>query len=263
MKTEEGSVQIGGFQVKYAGYSDVGRLRSTNEDDFLLLPDQGVFCLADGLGGLDNGEVASVIALQSIKALLSPPDQSLLSLFRKKNCSLRQMIRYANHSVYEKRQELKLNTATTLVIVQIQDQSVGVAHVGDSRMYRWDGHSLILCTRDHSLVEELYRKGEGLSEEQLYNHPQRHIITRAVGAETVVKPNIQGVEVQGGDLLLLCSDGLTVMLSHREMESIVSRHHADVIRMGRALIKAANDAGGRDNITVVLLGISINEGASH
>ncbi len=259
MKTEEGRVRIGAFQVQYAGYSDIGRLRSTNEDDFLLLPDHGVFCLADGLGGLANGEAASVTALKSIKTLLSPPDLSRFSLFGQRTCSLQRMIHYANRSVYEKRQKLQSNTATTLVIVQIREHRVEVAHVGDSRMYRWDGDSLIRCTRDHSLVEELYQGNKGISEEQLYGHPQRHIITRAVGAGAAVKPNIQGVEAQGGDILLLCSDGLTTMLNHGEMESIVRRHHANVMRIGRSLIGAANDSGGRDNITVVLLGMGAGE----
>ncbi|MBW2328601.1 MAG: serine/threonine-protein phosphatase, partial [Deltaproteobacteria bacterium] len=181
MKSEEGHALIGGFQVEYAGYSDTGRVRSINEDDFLLLPEKGVFCLADGLGGLEKGEVASVIALESIRTLLSAAGRHGFLSFSNKNFSLQQMIHHANTIVYEKRQKLKLNTATTMVIVQIHDHTAEVGHVGDSRAYRWDGNSLLHCTRDHSLVEELYRK-EGLSEEQLLNHPQRHIITRAVGA---------------------------------------------------------------------------------
>ncbi len=260
MKSEEGRALVSGFQVEYAGYSDTGQVRSINEDDFLLLPQKGVFCLADGLGGLEKGEVASVIALESIRTLLSAAGRHGFLSFTKKNFSLQQMISHANTIVYEKRQKLKLNTATTMVIVQIHDHTVEVGHVGDSRAYRWDGNSLLRCTRDHSLVEELFRK-EGLSEEQLLNHPQRHIITRAVGAGTEVKANIQGLDIQDGNLVLLCSDGLTTMLANDEIESILRRHHPDVNRTGRALITAANKAGGRDNITVVLLRIA--EGSYH
>ncbi|MEA2116761.1 MAG: protein phosphatase 2C domain-containing protein [Thermodesulfobacteriota bacterium] len=254
MKSEEGRALVGGFQVEYAGYSDTGRVRSINEDDFLLLPQKGVFCLADGLGGLERGEVASVIALESIQSLLSAAGRHGFLSFSK-NFSLQQMISHANTSVYEKRQKLKLNTATTMIIAQIHDHTVEVGHVGDSRAYQWDGNSLLRCTRDHSLVEELFRN-KGLSEEQLLNHPQRHIITRAVGAGTEVKANIQGLDIQDGNLVLLCSDGLTTMLANDEMESILRRHHPDVNRTGQALITAANKAGGRDNITVVLLRIT-------
>ncbi len=254
MKAEEGITRICEHQVEYAGYSDIGRLRSINEDDFLLLPDQGIFCLADGLGGLEQGEIASVLALQSIKTLLEPEKHPLHFLFRKKTCSLRQMISHANDSVYKKRQKLRLNTATTMVIVRLLNHGVEIAHVGDSRVYQWDGCSLIQRTRDHSLIEEVYSR-QGLSEKQLHNHPQRHVITRAVGAKTEVMPNIQRLEINNGDLLLLCSDGLTSMLSHEQIEDILHVHHTDVIHAGRALITAANNAGGRDNITVILLHI--------
>ncbi len=255
MKVEEGSARIGGFQVEYAGYSDIGRLRSINEDDFLLLPDQGVFCLADGLGGLERGEVASVAALKSIETLLGPKDRPGGVLFRKKKCSLQQMINHANSSVYKRREELHLNTATTMVIVQLLDYGFEVAHVGDSRAYIWDGASLLRCTRDHSLVEELYR-ASGFSEEQLLQHPQRHVITRAVGAGREVKANLQRFDIKIGNLLLLCSDGLTTMLNHAEIESILRIYHGDIVQAGRVLIRAANNAGGRDNITVVLLHIA-------
>lgn len=258
MKAEEGRTRIGMFQVEYAGYSDIGRQRLINEDDFLLLPEKGMFCLADGLGALEKGQAASAIALKSIRDLLSATAHSHFFVFRKNNCSLQQVISHANSCVYEKRRKLKLNTATTMVIVQIGEHSAQIAHVGDSRVYRWNGNALLRCTEDHSLVEELYRK-VGLSEEQLNNHPQRHVITRAVGAEAEVKVHVQSIEVQGGDILLLCSDGLTTMLGDRELERILRRYQGNIIRAGRSLVTAANDAGGQDNITVVLLAIAETE----
>jgi protein phosphatase len=255
MKVEEGKARIGGLQVEYAGYSDTGRLRSINEDDFLLLPDKGIFCLADGLGGLERGEVASVAALKSIKTLLASEISLQGFLLGKRNCSLQHMISHANSKVYQKRKELQLNTATTMLIVQFLDYGFEVAHVGDSRAYMWDGISLTRCTRDHSLVEELFRTNR-FSEEQLLEHPQRHVITRAVGAGKEVKANIQSFDIKSGNLLLLCSDGLTTMLTHSEIESILQTYHGDIVRAGRVLIRAANNAGGRDNITVILLHIT-------
>ncbi|HHD62820.1 MAG TPA: serine/threonine-protein phosphatase [Desulfobulbaceae bacterium] len=257
MKAEEGQTQIGDFLVEYAGYSDTGSVRSINEDDFLLLPDKGVFCLTDGLGGEEHGEIASAIALESIKTLIATPGRVSLFSFRKKSCSLRQMIHHANKSVYEKRRSLRLNAAATIVMLQVNATGVEVANVGDSRMYQWNGQSLIQCTRDHSLIEELCRDNI-LSREQTDNHPQRHIITRALGAKSEIQAYIKKIDIQKGNLILLCSDGLTTMLAHREIESIFSRYHTDVQRTGRALITAANDAGGRDNITVILLHLNTN-----
>jgi protein phosphatase len=252
MRIEEGHAQFGDFRVEYAGYSDTGRTRSINEDNFLLLPDKGVFCLTDGLGGEEKGEVASTIALESIKTLISSPGRSVFFPFGKKPFSLQQMIRHANNSVYEKRRALRLNTATTIVMVQLHAYGIEVANVGDSRMYQWTGQSLIQCTRDHSLIEELYQNNT-LSREQADNHPQRHIITRALGAKSDIQAYIRKIDLRRGNLILLCSDGLTTMLTHPELESIFRRYHADVKQTGRALIAAANDAGGRDNITVILL----------
>jgi len=259
MKIEEGRARIGGFIVEYAGYSDIGQVRSINEDDFLLLPDKGIFCLTDGLGGEEHGEVASATALESIKALVSSPGRSVLLPFRKKNYSLRQIIRHANNSVYEKRKALRLNTATTIVMVQLDDNGAEVANVGDSRLYQWNGRSLVQCTRDHSLIEELYRD-KTLSRDQADNHPQRHIITRALGAKKQIQASLGKIDIQNGNLVLLCSDGLTTMLTQQEMESIFRRYHTDVKQIGHALITAANDAGGRDNITVVLLHMAADVG---
>ena len=252
MKSKDGCVLVGGYLVTYAGYSDAGRLRSINEDDFLLLPEKGIFCLADGLGGLDRGEVASVTALESIRTLLSTSGRARVLSFPKKNATMQQMIRHANSTVYKKRQQLKLNTATTMVIVHIRNHTIEIGHVGDSRAYLWDGNSLLLCTKDHSLVEELHWK-TAITKEQLLQHPQQHIITRAVGAEREVDADIQELDIQDGNLVLLCSDGLTTMVAHAEIESILSSHYPDVEQAGQALVAAANDAGGRDNVTVVLL----------
>ena len=255
MKTEEGTTRIGNFFVKYAGCSDQGRVRSYNEDDFLLLPDKGIFCLTDGVGGGRDGKTASTITLESIRsAALSSRPLRLFS-FADTTCTLTGMLRRANTKVYNQRKILRSNAATTIVMVRFLENSLEVAHVGDSRMYHWNGQSLIKCTRDHSLVEQLYRDNL-LSEKERDNHPQRHVITRAIGACRDLKAQVQQIDIQGGDGIMLCSDGLTTMLTHEKMQTFFRKKTTNILHLTRLLINAANEAGGRDNITVVLLHIT-------
>ena len=250
MRIEEGHAQFGDFRVEYAGYSDTGRTRSINEDNFLLLPDKGVFCLTDGLGGEEQGKVASTIALESIKTLISSPGRPVFFPFRKKPFSLQQMIRHANNSVYEKRRALRLNTATTIVMVQLHAYGIEVANVGDSRMYQWTGQSLIQCTRDHSLIEELYQNNT-LSREQADNHPQRHIITRALGAKSDIQAYIRKIDLRRGNLILLCSDGLWDMVYPGERLAAYLASEATPHQLCRRLVDAANEAGGEVEVQIV------------
>ncbi|HHB77073.1 MAG TPA: serine/threonine-protein phosphatase [Desulfobulbus sp.] len=258
MKTEEGTTRIGNFFVGYAGCSDPGKVRSHNEDDFLLLPDKGIFCLTDGVGGNQGGKTASTIALESVKSAVCA--HSPLSLFTgKKNISLDKILHRANVEVYNRRKMLRSNAATTIVMIRFLENSLEVAHVGDSRMYHWNGQSLIQRTRDHSLVEQLYRDNL-LSKKERDNHPQRHVITRAIGACHDLKAQIQQIDIQSGDGIMLCSDGLTTMLPHEKMQRFFRKKATDVSHLSRLLIDAANKAGGRDNITVILLHITDDAG---
>jgi protein phosphatase len=140
---------------------------------------------------------------------------------------------------------------TTVTAAYVGENDVTLVHVGDSRCYRWRDGALERLTDDHSLVEQMVRQGQ-LTEQQALNHPQRSIITRALGPESVVEPDAQTVSARDGDLLLLCSDGLTTMISDEQIAAMLARDEP-LKATTRALIAAANEAGGRDNITVVLI----------
>ncbi len=244
--------------VTYAGLSDPGRVRQCNEDYLLILADAGLFAVADGLGGLDAGDVASRAALQQLKDIYS----SLLVSSKRcpprlntEDCSLlKDMIAAVNAGVYQQKNAMGRNMATTLAMVQLCGGKAAVAHVGDSRVYHWRAAVLSRVTTDHSLVNELFKKG-ALTASQAEHSPQRHIITRAIGAGPVVTPTVQYRAILPGDILLLCTDGLTNMLSDARIAEIIETHIGDVGKIVDQLVREANGAGGYDNLTVVLLAI--------
>ncbi len=259
MALVEGSCRLFGSRIDYAGVSDPGRVRRCNEDGMLLLPDAGVFAVADGLGGLDAGDLASRTALQNLEdlyAVQQAGDGLPPFLYQGgNNASLEEIIATVNTRTYQKKMAVGRNMATTLAMVQLQDATIGLAHVGDSRIYHWRAGVLDRATSDHSLVNEMYRKGV-LTAIQVEQSPQRHVITRAIGAESAVKPTVQQRPVIPGDLLMLCTDGLTGMVSDGQIAEIIQTGYGDVGRTVQHLVQAANDAGGRDNITVVLVAIN-------
>jgi len=225
-----------------ASRTDTGRQRSANEDSlFLRAP---VFVVADGMGGAQAGEVASKLAAESFdRELPAAPPERILS----------ETIEAANRRIHERARtdpELTgMGTTTTAVIVDLEGEAVAIGHVGDSRAYRLRGGKLERLTRDHSLVEEMRRKGQ-LTEAQAEDHPQRSIITRALGPEPEVKVDVQTVPAQAGDVFLICSDGLTTMLGDDHIARMLSRA-SSMDSAVRALVDEANRAGGRDNITVI------------
>jgi PPM family protein phosphatase len=223
--------------------TDTGRQRDANEDS--LFTRGPVFVVADGMGGAQAGEVASKAAAEAFAAELpaQPPERLL-----------EQTIEAANRSIHEHARSdpglAGMGTTITAAIVDPEAEEVAIGHVGDSRAYRLRGGKLERLTRDHSLVEELRRKGQ-LTEAQAEDHPQRSIITRALGPEPEVKVDLQTVPAQAGDVFLICSDGLTTMLDDDQIARLLSR--ASTMQTAvRALVDEANRAGGRDNITVVL-----------
>jgi protein phosphatase len=222
--------------------SDTGRQRNANEDSYFARAP--VFVVADGMGGAQAGEVASKTAADAFDRELppGPPEQVL-----------RELIETANREIHElaRRDPSRAGMGTTITaaIVNPQTDEVAVGHVGDSRAYRMRGGRLERLTRDHSLVEEMRRKGQ-LTDEQAEEHPQRSIITRALGPEPEVKVDVQTVPAKPGDVYLLSSDGLTTMVGERRIESMLSE--ASSLDAGvRGLVDEANQAGGRDNITAV------------
>jgi PPM family protein phosphatase len=222
--------------------TDTGRQRNANEDSlFVAAP---LFVVADGMGGAQAGEVASKAAAESFAGELpaSPPERVL-----------EETIEGANRTIHELARKdpglAGMGTTTTAAIVDLDGETVAIGHVGDSRAYRLRSGRFEQLTRDHSLVEEMRRKGQ-LTDAQAEDHPQRSIITRALGPEPEVQVDVQTVPAQDGDVFLICSDGLTTMLDDEQIARILSRA-TSLEAAVRALVDEANRAGGRDNITVV------------
>jgi PPM family protein phosphatase len=222
--------------------TDTGRQRRDNEDKaFARAP---VFVVADGMGGAQAGEVASQIAVETFEQGLpdggSPEER------------LAERVREANRQIYERSrtEQERAGMGTTLTAAYVDDAHLAIAHVGDSRAYMFRDGSLVRLTQDHSLVEELVRQ-QKLTPEQAAEHPQRSIITRALGPEPEVDVDTWSYSAHAGDVLLLCSDGLTSMVSEERIAEILAASDS-LERAAETLIDEANAAGGRDNITVVL-----------
>ena len=223
--------------------TDTGRQRRDNEDSaFVRAP---LFAVADGMGGAQAGEVASALAVHELQHGEMPTRASAEE-------RLAALIQAANHRIYElaHADQEHAGMGTTLTAVYVDENGLAVAHVGDSRAYIYREAELVRLTEDHSLVEELLRQGK-LTEEQAAEHPQRSIITRALGIEPEVQVDTRTYPARAGDVVLVCSDGLTSMIDEQQVTAILTDEQ-DLDRAGERLIDAANAAGGRDNITVIL-----------
>ena len=229
--------------------SNVGRKRRHNEDNFVAAPP--VFAVADGMGGAQAGEVASEIAATTVtEANLdpsSPGEERVVALIKAANLRVHQ--RAATDPAAS-----GMGTTMTVAILQ-PDGKVAIGHVGDSRAYRLRDDRLEQLTDDHSLVAELVRRGE-LSPQEAAIHPQRSVITRALGTEADVDVDVFTVESRDGDVFLLCSDGLTTMVDAGTIERILVLNRGRLDAATHALIKAANDRGGDDNITAIVFAIA-------
>jgi PPM family protein phosphatase len=219
--------------------SHTGRQRRANEDS--LYARAPLFAVADGMGGAQAGEIASKIAVETVGADAGDDPAKLAAV-----------VQTANERIHElsRSDERRAGMGTTMTVVLVGEEEVHVAHVGDSRAYLLRGDTLERLTRDHSLVDELVRQGK-LSPEEAQEHPQRSVITRAVGPEARVEVDTETWQAKRGDLYLICSDGLTTMVDEPAVKRILESS-SSLEEAGRALIDAANDAGGRDNITVIL-----------
>jgi PPM family protein phosphatase len=227
---------------QYIG-TDTGRQRRANEDS--MLARSPLFVVADGMGGAQAGEVASRLAIESFQRGLDDTTDA--------ERSLAAYARAANVSIHERSQAdaAHAGMGTTLTAVYVGAEEVAIAHVGDSRAYCLRDGELVRLTDDHSLVDELIRQGK-LTPEEAVEHPQRSVITRALGPEPEVEIDTRSYRARDGDVYLLCSDGLTTMVPDVLLAQILLAH-GRLRDAGEALIAAANEAGGRDNITVVLL----------
>jgi PPM family protein phosphatase len=227
---------------QYAG-TDTGRQRRENEDS--LLARAPLFVVADGMGGARAGEVASRLAVEIFARGIGDA--------REPEAELANLVRDANARIYDRshRHADQAGMGTTLTAMYVGASEVSVAHVGDSRAYRMRDGALRRLTEDHSLVDELIREGR-LTPEEAVEHPQRSVITRALGPESAVDVDTLSFAGRAGDVYLLCSDGLTTMVGEDVLEELLSEHPR-LRDAGEALISAANEAGGRDNITVLLV----------
>ena len=226
----------------HASKTDVGRQRHTNEDNFYDEPP--LFAVADGMGGAQAGEVASEMAIDQFVAereTEAPAEEQL-----------EQIAKAANRKIWDMAQadSRHAGMGTTLTAAMVDGQSVAVGHVGDSRLYLFRRGEIERMTRDHSLVEEFVRQGK-LTPEQAEKHPQRSVITRALGPESAVEVDTFRIPARDGDVFLLCSDGLSGMVSDADLERILAEA-GSLDEAAARLVEAANDNGGRDNITAVL-----------
>ncbi len=228
--------------------SDIGKRREKNEDGYLV--EGSVFAVADGMGGHTSGEIASATALGTIRQNLSQiPDARHMPQW------LTHSIQEANTAVYQQSETEVKNTGmgTTLTLSVLLDNQLFVGHVGDSRAYSLRDKGLKQITEDHTWVAEMVKKG-ALSAEEAETHPQRSILTRALGIGEAVPVDIASSQVKQGDKILLCTDGLTSMLGDEQVEEIMNEP-SNPQSICQKLVDAANQEGGYDNITVIVIEI--------
>lgn len=248
------------FVIKSYGLTDVGLLRTHNEDCFEVDDENQVYIVADGMGGHNHGEVASRVAVDSMREFIAQSvdrDGTLPigydAKLKQHSNRLKRSIQVAHDQVLTAIREdgNLLGMGTTIVGAMLQDDVVAIAHVGDSRGYRLRQGHLELLTQDHTWVNEQVVAGY-LTEEQAKSHPLKNVVTRALGGDSEVLVDVMETEAQVGDLFLLCSDGLTTMLSDQEIHERVSAG-VSIEKISHQLVHDANTRGGFDNITVVLL----------
>lgn len=238
--------------LKTFSITNIGKKRKLNQD-FVYTSEQpvgklpNVFIVADGMGGHKAGDYASKATVETmVEEILKSEESDAVVI-------LERAIRTANALIRkcaEESPDLE-GMGTTVVAATCEGDTLRVANVGDSRLYIANRKEIRQITRDHSLVEEMVRMG-GIGREEARNHPDKNIITRAVGADDVVKPDFFTVKLNHGDIVLMCTDGLTNMLEDEEIRMILEESR-DMVEKAEALVKAANEKGGRDNISVILI----------
>ena len=245
--------------LEMAARTDPGRLRPHNEDAVFCDARQGLAILADGMGGYNAGEVASSMAVSLLATrIVDIRDDAEAQDFdpagqRIVHRQLRERIEEANAEIYfaSQNEPQLAGMGTTLVVAWFYDNHLTVAHLGDSRLYRLRGGRLERLTRDHSLLQEQLDSGM-ISAEQARVSRRRNLVTRALGVELRVSPELRDFEVQAGDLYLLCSDGLSDMVDDEEIAQAVRGLGGDPSLLAEQLVRMANENGGRDNVSVIV-----------
>ncbi len=241
------------MRPRCTGLTDPGLVRSVNQDDYHLDPEGRFFIVADGMGGHAGGQEASHLATQAIQTYLNEYWHD-----SDKNSShlLEEAFLAANDSILEDQSHHpeRSDMGTTAVVVMFRENSNWCAHVGDSRLYRLrDSTKLEQITEDHTWVARAMKVGD-ITPEQARVHPWRHVLSQCLGRKDLRQIDIQALDIQSSDRLLLCSDGLTEELSDAAIASHLQSHSTDE-KVAAALIEAAKEKGGRDNITVVIVAI--------
>ncbi|MBK8479754.1 MAG: Stp1/IreP family PP2C-type Ser/Thr phosphatase [Proteobacteria bacterium] len=249
------------MRIRYAAKTDVGMKRTHNEDYFSLMEDEQLFVVADGMGGHSSGEVASRLAAETVSEFYQRTkdeeatwpykmDRSLSYIENRLACG----IKLANYKIYEAAsKDIRFKgMGTTVVTTLVNGSKIYVAHVGDSRCYRVRGGQIEQLTRDHSLLEDYKDAKPDMTEEEERNFPHKNVITRALGMREAVEVDIHTHAVQDGDIFILCSDGLSGMISDPRLLELV-KGSTDLERTVAELVDEANRAGGTDNITTLLM----------
>ena len=243
-------------KIKASGLSDVGLIRHNNEDVWAQLPEDHFYVLADGMGGHQAGEVAAREAVnalcQSFKKMRSKGQKS----FYEAPLVIERSIEHANSVVYKmgRSHEMLRGMGTTLCCLYFHDEGLVYGHVGDSRIYCLRDTKLTQLTHDHSLVTELVELGQ-LNEHQVSDFLYKNIITKAIGTEPHVEPSVDTIDLKKGDKFLMCTDGLSDLLTVNEIEAILNQNK-DNEEASEQLVSCAKARGGHDNITVVLIEVS-------
>lgn len=238
--------------VRYtaAAVTDRGRKRPSNEDAFGFSVEAGVYVVCDGMGGAAAGEIASSLAVDEVMRLLKGRSQESEDQLP---AAAENAVTAANEAIFSRaqRNERLNGMGTTLVVMATQEQHVWILNIGDSRCYLMRRGKLEQLTQDHSLVEEQVRLGRMTPQEALYS-PLKNVITRALGTQSQVTPDIFQLEAEPGDLFMLCSDGLTRELPDKTIQTLLSSD-LPLESLSAALVEAAKKAGGHDNITCLLV----------
>jgi serine/threonine protein phosphatase PrpC len=245
------------MKARVHGLTDVGRRRENNQDQLLVDEQRDVYAIADGMGGHAAGEVASSIAIQALaETVIETSEEAankvLVSAFQEGN-------RRICESVLARGEWRGMGT--TIVALARRDDKMIIGHVGDSRSYVLRDGKLIQLTADHSWVAEQVRMGL-LTDEEAHKHPMRNIVTRAMGNRLELEVDVSEHPIHSGDVYLLCSDGLNSMIGDDLIAEILTANHEDPVQACRALIDTANEHGGDDNITVIVVAITDSDSSS-
>lgn len=233
-------------RLEHAALSHEGRVRTNNEDAFCARPADGLFVVADGMGGHENGEWASAAIVDEMRDVLLPAD------FDEASLAVATALHRANAIIYAEAQSRGLQMGSTAVALLVRGRQFAVLWVGDSRCYLHRGGQLVRMSHDHTQVQDMIDRGL-LTPQDAEGHPMSHVLARAMGVREVVEVDVIADEIESGDVFLLCSDGLMARVEDDEIEKVMTEPNAEA--RAQRLVKLTLDRGAPDNVTVITVGI--------